>query len=210
MVSFSTLLAFAIVSLSMVCSPGPNMMYLISRSITQGRMAGFISLLGIMLGFVIYIIATMFGLTVLFLAVPAVYEAVKWAGAAYLLWLAWNSIKPGATSSMEPRTISNEPPRKLFIMGLMTNLLNPKIAILYVSLLPQFEDPEKGSLLIQGAVLGFTQITVSFIINLLIVFTASKSATWFGTRPTWLRVQRWLMASVLTGLAVRLAFERRQ
>ena len=147
MVSLSTLVAFAIVSLSMVCSPGPNMIYLISRSITQGRMAGFISLLGIMLGFVIYIIATMFGLTVLFLAVPTVYEAVKWAGAAYLLWLAWNSIKPGATSIMEPRTISNELPRELFLMGLMTNLFNPKIAILYVSLLPQFEDPEKGSLL---------------------------------------------------------------
>ncbi|MEK5118626.1 LysE family translocator [Bacillus sp. FSL R5-0811] len=210
MVSLSTLVAFAIVSLSMVCSPGPNMIYLISRSITQGRMAGFISLLGIMLGFVIYIIATMFGLTVLFVAVPAVYEAVKWAGAAYLLWLAWNSIKPGATSIMEPRMISNEPPRKLFLRGLMTNLLNPKIAILYVSLLPQFEDPEKGSLLFQGAVLGLTQITVSFMVNLVIVCTASKIAKWFGTRPAWLRVQRWLMASVLTGLAVRLAFERRQ
>ena len=210
MVSLSTLVAFAIVSLSMVCSPGPNMIYLISRSITQGRMVGFISLLGIMLGFVIYIIATMFGLTVLFVAVPAVYEAVKWAGAAYLLWLAWNSIKPGATSIMEPRMISNEPPRKLFLRGLMTNLLNPKIAILYVSLLPQFEDPEKGSLLFQGAVLGLTQITVSFMVNLVIVCTASKIAKWFGTRPTWLRVQRWLMASVLTGLAVRLAFERRQ
>jgi len=194
----------------MVCSPGPNMIYLISRSITQGRMAGFISLLGIMLGFIIYIIATMFGLTALFLAVPSLYEAVKWAGAAYLLWLAWNSIKPGATSIMEPRTIAIEPPQKLFLMGLMTNLLNPKIAILYVSLLPQFEDPEKGSLLLQGTVLGFTQITVSFIVNLLIVFTASRVAKWFGTRPTWLRVQRWLMASVLTGLAVRLAFERRQ
>ncbi|WP_342048040.1 LysE family translocator [Bacillus sp. OTU530] len=210
MVSFGTLLAFALVSLGMVCSPGPNMIYLISRSITQGRMAGFISLLGIMLGFLIYIIATMFGLTVLFIAVPVVYEAVKLAGAAYLLWLAWNSIKPGATSILEPRTISIEPPRKLFLMGLMTNLLNPKIAILYVSLLPQFEDPEKGWLLLQGAVLGLTQITVSFIVNLLIVFTASRIAKWFGTRPTWLRVQRWLMASVLTGLAARLAFERRQ
>ncbi|EMY5504458.1 LysE type translocator [Bacillus wiedmannii] len=84
MVSFSTLLAFAIVSLSMVCSPGPNMIYLISHSITQGRMAGFISLLGIMLGFIIYIIATMFRLTALFLAVSAIYEAVKWAGTGYV------------------------------------------------------------------------------------------------------------------------------
>ncbi|WP_249664169.1 LysE family translocator, partial [Lysinibacillus sp. D4B1_S16] len=95
---FSTLISFALVSLGMVCSPGPNMMYLISRSITQGRMAGFISLLGIMLGFIIYIIATMFGLTVLFITVPFLYELVKWSGAVYLLWLAWNSIKPGATS----------------------------------------------------------------------------------------------------------------
>ncbi|SEF67275.1 Threonine/homoserine/homoserine lactone efflux protein [Bacillus sp. ok061] len=158
--------------------------------------------MSIMLGFVIHIIATMFGLTVLFLAVPAVYEA----GAAYLLWLAWNSIKPVATSIMEPRMISNEPPRKLFLMGLMTNLLNPKIAILYVSLLPQFEDPEKGSLLFQGALLGLTQITVSFIVNLVIVCTASKIAKWFGTRPTWLRVQRWLMASVLTGLCCTSCF----
>ena len=103
-----------------------------------------------MLGFIIYIIATMFGLTVLFIAVPFIYEVVKWSGAVYLIWLAWNSIKPGATSILEPRTVSIEPPRKLFLMGLMTNLLNPKIAILYVSLLPQFEDPGKGSLLIQG------------------------------------------------------------
>lgn len=210
MVSLATLIAFAFVSLGMVCSPGPNMIYLISRSITQGRMAGFISLLGVMLGFVVYIIATMFGLTALFIAVPFMYEAVKWAGAAYLLYLAWNAIKPGAKSILEPRTLSIEPPRKLFLMGFMTNLLNPKIAILYVSLLPQFENPARGSLLAQSAVLGFTQITVSFIVNLLIVLAASRVAAWFGTRPTWLRVQRWLMASVLTGLATRLALERQK
>ena len=210
MVSVGTLIAFGLVSLGMVCSPGPNMIYLISRSITQGRMAGIISLLGVVLGFVIYIVATMFGLSALFIAVPFVYQAVKWAGAAYLLWLAWNAIKPGASSVLEPRTLSIDTPRKLFIMGFMTNLLNPKIAILYVSLLPQFENPARGSLLIQGGALGLTQIIISFTVNLLIVLTASKIAAWFRTRPTWLQVQRWLMASVLTGLAVRLAVERRQ
>ncbi|OFW81471.1 MAG: lysine transporter LysE [Alicyclobacillus sp. RIFOXYA1_FULL_53_8] len=210
MISIGSLIAFGVVSLGIVCTPGPNMIYLISRTLTQGRMAGIISLFGVVLGFVVYITATMVGLTAIFNAVPAVYATVKWAGAGYLLWLAWKAIKPGTASILKPRALPTEGPRKLFLMGLMTNLLNPKIAVLYISLLPQFEDPSRGSLLTQGAVLGLTQIVISFTVNLLIVFTASKIAAWFGARPTWLKVQRWLMASVLTGLAVKLAVERRQ
>lgn len=209
MISYGTLIAFAVISLGMVCSPGPNMVYLISRSITQGRMAGIISLMGVMLGFMIYLIATMLGLTTLFLAVPFFYEVLRWAGAAYLLWLAWNAVKPGSVSILKPSTLPIETPRKLFLMGFMTNLLNPKIAILYVSLLPQFTNPVEGSVFMQIATLGFTQILVSFIVNLVIVLSASKIATWFGTRPIWIRIQSWLMASVLAGLATHLAFERR-
>ncbi|MCR8632021.1 LysE family translocator [Paenibacillus radicis (ex Xue et al. 2023)] len=210
MVTSGTLIAFAVVSLGMVCSPGPNMIYLISRSILQGRAAGVISLLGVILGFLIYIVATMFGLSALFLTVPFLYVLVKWAGAGYLLWLAWKAIKPGAVPIFAPKqSLSIDPPKKLFLMGLMTNLLNPKIALLYVSLLPQFVDPTRGSVLLQSAALGLTQITVSFTVNLLIVLAAIRIAEWFGTRPTWLRLQRWLMASVLTGLAARLAFERK-
>lgn len=210
MISVGTLVAFGLVSLGMVCSPGPNMIYLISRSITQGRMAGIVSLFGVVLGFIVYITATMLGLTAIFNAVPAAYAAVKWAGATYLLWLAWKAIKPGSASILEPFALSVEGPRKLFLMGFMTNLLNPKIAVLYISLLPQFENPARGALLMQGATLGLTQIVVSFTVNLLIVLTASKIAVWFGTRPTFLKVQRWLMASVLAGLAVRLVVERQQ
>lgn len=206
MVTSGTLIAFAAVSLGMVCSPGPNMIYLISRSILQGRAAGVISLLGVILGFVIYITATMFGLSALFLTVPLLYVFVKWVGAVYLLWLAWKAVKPGAAPIFK-QALSIDPRKKLFLMGLMTNLLNPKIALLYVSLLPQFVDPARGSVLLQNATLGLTQITVSFTVNLLIVLAASRITAWFGTRPTWLRLQQWLMASVLTGLAARLAFE---
>ncbi|CAN7188998.1 LysE family translocator [Paenibacillus sp. LjRoot56] len=207
--AFTTLLTFALVSLGMVCTPGPNMIYLISRSVTQGRMAGIISLLGIVLAFLVYIITTMLGLSALFVAAPYVFDAVKLAGAAYLLWLAWQAVKPGARSVLTARELPVDPPKKLFLMGFMTNLLNPKAAVLYVSLLPQFEDPARGSLLMQSATLGLTQITVSFTVNLVIVLTASRIAGWFGTRPLWLQIQRWLMGSVLTGLAVRLAFERK-
>jgi threonine/homoserine/homoserine lactone efflux protein len=185
------------------------MIYLISRSIAQGRKAGIISLLGVMLGFGVYLIASMLGLIAIFNTVPIIYTAMKWAGAAYLFWLAWKMIKPGSTTILEPTALPMEKPRKLFLMGFITNLLNPKIAVLYISLLPQFQNPEKGSLLAQGAILGLTQILISFTVNLLIVLTASKIASWFGKRPTWLKAQRWIMSGVLAGLAVKLAVQRR-
>jgi threonine/homoserine/homoserine lactone efflux protein len=210
LINVSTLIIFGLVSLGIVCAPGPNMIYLISRTITQGRKAGLISLAGVVLGFIFYIVATMLGLIAIFDVVPTLYVSLKFAGAAYLLWLAWKAIKPGSSSVLESRTLSVERPGKLFLMGFMTNLLNPKIAILYVSLLPQFENPSRGSLLTQGMELGFIQITISSIVNLLIILTASKIASWFGTRPTWIKVQKWSMASMFTGLAFRIAVERQK
>ncbi|GGJ04957.1 LysE family translocator [Paenibacillus hunanensis] len=208
MLDLTTMIGFALVALGMVCAPGPNMIYLLSRSITQGRVAGVTSLLGIMLAFTVYIIATMLGLSALFHAVPFVYECIRWLGAGYLVWLAWKSIRPGQASPLEPKPLSIDSPRKLLIMGFMTNLLNPKAAVLYISLLPQFIDPARGSVLLQSMELGFIQISISFLINLLIVLTASQIAAWLGARPLWLKWQRWLMASVLTGLAARMALDR--
>ncbi len=210
MAASGTLAAFALVALGLVLTPGPNMVYLISRSIAQGRMAGTISLMGVAMGFVFYMFAAAFGLTALLLAVPFAYDAIRWAGAAYLLYLAWNAVKPGARSLLEPRTdLSIDGPVRLFAMGFLTNLLNPKIAVLYLSLLPQFIDPASGHVLAQSITLGLTQIAVSVTVNFLIVLAAGSVATWFARRPTWLKLQRWLMASVLGAFAVRLALERR-
>ncbi|MFN4282502.1 MAG: LysE family translocator [Alphaproteobacteria bacterium] len=210
MISLASFLAFALVALGMVLTPGPNMIYLLSRAILQGRAAGFISLAGVLVGFVAYMLAAALGLTALLIAVPFAYEALQWAGAAYLLWLAWNAVKPGARSALEPRRdLAFDGPAKLFVMGLVTNLLNPKIAVLYLSLLPQFIDPSRGDVLLQGIVLGLTQIAISGTVNALIVLTAGSVAAWLATRPSWLKLQRWLMAGVLAGLAVRLALEKR-
>jgi threonine/homoserine/homoserine lactone efflux protein len=210
MVSFVSWSAFALVSLGMVLTPGPNMIYLITRSLLQGRKAGFISLLGVILGFVFYMVSAALGLTAILIAVPYAYEILQWAGATYLLYLAWNAVKPGARSVLSPRTdLGLDGPRKLFVMGFVTNLLNPKIALLYLSLLPQFVEPAKGHLLLQSLTLGLTQIALSFSVNLAIVLTAGSVASWFSARPTWLTFQRWAMASVLTALAVKLALDRR-
>ena len=205
----TTLLAFALVSLGMVLTPGPNMIYLISRSITQGRIAGLISLGGVALGFVFYMLCAAFGITALVFAVPLAYDALCYAGAAYLLWLAWQAVKPGGQSPFQVKKLPVDGPKKLFAMGLVTNLLNPKIAMLYLSLLPQFIDPS-ANVLMQSVALGFTQIAVSVTVNAMIALAAGSIATFLAGRPFWLLVQRWLMGTVLAGLAVRMALEARR
>lgn len=203
-------LQFALVALAMVLTPGPNMIYLISRSICQGRAAGLISLGGIALGFMIYLICAALGLTAIFMSVPLAYDALRIAGVTYLLYLAWQALKPGGRSPFQLRELPQASPRRLFGMGLFTSLLNPKVAILYVSLLPQFLQPEQGSMLAQSLVLGSTQIAISVSINALIVLMAGSVAVFFASRPTWQVVQRWLMGTALTGLAVRMAVESRR
>jgi len=128
------LLAFALVALGMALTPGPNMVYLISRSICQGRAAGLISLGGVALGFVVYMLCAAFGITALLIAIPFAYDALRFGGALYLLYLAWQAVKPGGRSPFQVRDLPIDSPRKLFAMGFVTNLLNPKIAVLYLSL----------------------------------------------------------------------------
>ena len=205
----SALLGFALVCLGLVLTPGPNMIYLISRSITQGPAAGIVSLGGVALGFVFYMLCAAFGITALLFAIPYAYDALRFAGAAYLLWLAWQALRPGGRSPFQVKTLKVDGPRKLFAMGFVTNLLNPKIAMLYLALLPQFIDPA-GSVLSQSLMLGSIQIVISVSVNAMIALAAGSIAVFLGTRPTWLLVQRWLMGTVLTGLAVKMAFEARR
>jgi threonine/homoserine/homoserine lactone efflux protein len=206
----SSLFAFALISLGLVLTPGPNMIYLVSRSITQGPVAGVVSLGGVALGFVFYMLCAAFGVTALLLAVPYAYDALRFAGAVYLLWMAWQTIKPGGHSPFQLKKLALDGPRKLFAMGFVTNLLNPKIAMLYLALLPQFIDPAQGSVLTQSLALGSIQIAISVSVQTMITLAAGSIALFLGTRPTWMLVQRWLMGTVLAGLAVRMAVEAKR
>ncbi|MGW5359719.1 LysE family translocator [Actinopolymorpha pittospori] len=207
-ISLHAFLGIAAVAIGLVLTPGPNMIYLVSRSVTQGRRAGMISLAGVAVGFLVYLVAATAGIATIFSLVPAVYTALKLAGAAYLLWLAWKAVRPGGDSAFSPKALPADPPRKLFAMGLVTNLLNPKIAILYVSLLPQFVDPARGHVAAQSLTLGATQIVVALTVNAVIVLTAGSIAAFLSRRPTWLRVQRYVMGTVLAALAIRIAADR--
>src|SRR3954471_12830476 len=112
MPSTAHLIAFALVALGMVLTPGPNMIYLISRSISQGPKAGLISLGGVGLGFLIYMSSAACGITALMMAVPFAYDALRFGGAAYLLWLAWQAVRPGGQSPFQVRDLPVDPPRK--------------------------------------------------------------------------------------------------
>lgn len=206
----SHLIAFALVALGMALTPGPNMVYLISRSICQGRAAGLISLGGVALGFVFYMLCAAFGITALLIAIPFAYDALRFGGALYLLWLAWQAVKPGGRSPFQVRDLPVDSPRKLFTMGFVTNLLNPKIAVLYLSLLPQFIDPQHGSVLAQSMMLGLVQIALSIAVNASVAMTAGSIAVFLARKPAWLLIQRWLMGTVLAGLALRMATEARR
>ncbi|MFC6885176.1 MULTISPECIES: LysE family translocator [Actinomadura] len=208
MISLSAAAGIAAVALAMVLIPGPNMIYLVSRSITQGRRAGLISLAGVAAGFFLYVAAATAGLTAVFALVPPLYAAIKITGAAYLLWLAWQAVRPGGTAVFAPKELPHDPPRRLFTMGLVTNLLNPKIAIVYVSLLPQFVEPERGHVALQSLLLGLVQVSVAITVNGLIAVVAGTIAAFLARRPLWQRVQRYVMGSALAAIAVHLGLDR--
>lgn len=210
MLSWTELGWFALAALALVLTPGPNMIYCVSRTLVQGRRAGLLSLAGVLLGFVAHLLAAALGLTALLLAVPLAFDAIRLAGAAYLLWLAWQALRPGGAAPFQPRALPADSPATLFRMGLITNLLNPKVAMFYLSFFPQFLHPERGSVLLQSLLLGAVQIAVSGGVNALIVLGAGRITAWLSRSAGWLRAQRYVMGGVLGGLAVRIALEQRK
>ena len=206
----ASFIAFALISLGMVLTPGPNMIYIISRSICQGHKAGLISLGGVALGFVVYMPCAAFGISAIVLAIPYAYDALRICGALYLLYLAWQAIKPCGHSPFQVRKLPIDGTRRLFLMGFLTSLLNPKLAVMYLSLLPHFISLEHGSVLGQALMLGATQIVVSVSVNSMIALSAGSIAVFLARRPAWAVAQRWVMATVLGGLAVRMATESRR
>ncbi|CAN5381509.1 LysE family translocator [soil metagenome] len=209
-VSTGNIIGFGAVALGMALTPGPNMIYLVSRSITQGRKAGLISLVGVVGAFVILALAAALGLTALLVAVPFAYDAIRFGGAAYLLWLAWQSIRPGGVSPFSVRALKPDTPRRLVAMGFVTNILNPKAVVLYLSLLPQFIDKDAGNIFAQSITLCTVQMMMSATVNAAMVMAASTISQFLARRPTWAMAQRWLMATVLGGLAVRMALDARR
>lgn len=209
MPSAETLLVFAALSLGLAVTPGPNMLYLVSRSLAQGTAAGMISLAGCQFGSLAIMICAAAGITAALMAIPYAWDVLRLGGAAYLAFLAWQCVRPGGQPLFAPRALPREPAVRLFGVGFATAALNPKVALFYMAVLPPFLDPERGSLLAQAVILGLTQIIVCTAWDAVLVRGAAGTAKFLSTKPFWMAVQRWVLGAALALLAVKLATEAR-
>lgn len=205
--STASIYGFLAVAGMLAVTPGPNMVYVMSRSIAQGRMAGMISLAGVMFGYLFYMFGATFGITAFFLGVPYAGSALGAVGALYLFYLAWQAVKPGGRSPLEVRDLPRERPRRLLVMGATTSLLNPKLAMIFLSLLPQFIDYQNGSVLRQSLALGSSLIVVFATVNGLVAVCSGSMATLLSRRPGLLLAQRWAMGLVLGVLGMHMAVD---
>lgn len=208
MVSVSAALGVAAVAFGMVITPGPNMMYLVSRTLTQGRGAGLVSLGGVVTGLVLYVLATAGGLSLLFVAVPDLFVTVKILGAAYLLWLAVSMARSSRSVFDPDRQLPRHSPGRLYAMGAATCLLNPKVALMYGALLPQFVHRGAGPTALQLLELGLVQIIVGTVVNAMWVLLAGQVSRLIRRRPRADRGVRWTAAGLLTFFAVHLGLAR--
>jgi threonine/homoserine/homoserine lactone efflux protein len=209
MPSTDQLLLFAAATAALALSPGPNQAYMLSRTVSRGRRAGIICLLGVESGFFVHLFAVAFGLTAFLITVPYAYHALRFAGAAYLFYLAWHTIRGAASMADANHQTSDDPPWRLFRMGFVSNALNPKTAVFYLSIFPQFVDPQ-GNILVQSIVLGLLHIVVSTSCNLAIILASGYLASKLRSGTSWARLQRWLFGGLLAGFAVHLAWECRK
>ena len=208
MLPFDTWLLFCLACVALVATPGPSIVYLVSRTLAQGRAAGFVSLAGTSSGFALHALAAAFGLSALLAAVPLAYEVVRWLGAAYLAWLAVTTWRASHDSAPDA-ALTRLPAAQLFRQGLLTAVLNPKVALFQLAFFPQFVTPENGSVLVQSLALAATQFVIVVTGDSLFVLAAASVRRWVALRPGWGRFSRRALAGVFGALAARLVWQDR-
>lgn len=192
--------AFALTSLVIEITPGPNMAYLAALSLSNGVRVGLTAVAGIALGLSVYGIAAALGLAALIDGTPLLYEALRWAGVIYLLWLAWDGWRSEAETSATA-TDDRIRPAVAFRRGLVTNLLNPKAAVFYIAILPDFVRINLGAVRMQTLVLSAIYVGVATIVHLSIVLLAGALQHRIDTADKRRTVRR-ILALLLVGIAV--------
>jgi threonine/homoserine/homoserine lactone efflux protein len=205
----STLLLFMTAALALNVTPGPDMLYVIARGVGEGRAAGIISALGIAAGCLVHTLAVAFGLAGLLRAVPVAFEIVKWMGAAYLVWLGVRALRKRGIA-VGHATLAATSKTAVFRQGMLTNVLNPKVALFFLAFLPQFVDPERGPVALQLVSLGLLFNVSGTLVNILVAVLASGAGAWSRRRFGESAFMRRLTGLLFIGLGVRLALLERR
>jgi threonine/homoserine/homoserine lactone efflux protein len=200
-----TIALFAGAALALLVIPGPAVLYIVAQSVGQGRAAGLVSMLGIQAGGLVHVAAAALGLSALLVQSALAFNLVKYAGAAYLVYLGLRKLvgrerlQDGAARAPVPRS-------RLFRQGIVVNVLNPKTALFFFAFLPQFVDPDAGAVALQIAFLGVLFIALAVLSDGLYALAAGSAAGWLRGRPAFLRAESWISGSVLLGLGLATAF----
>lgn len=208
LIAGATLAVFLAATLALNLSPGPDMLYVISRSLEQGRKAGIVSALGIGAGTLVHTFLASIGLAALLLSVPIAFQLIRYAGAAYLVYLGLRMLlarNTSKSSAIQTYPMSSRGLDTVFRQGVMTNVLNPKVALFFLAFLPQFVDPSKGSVGLQMIALGLLFDTSGTCVNTIVATLAGYANESLKDRSALHQVQRLLPAAILIGLGVLVA-----
>jgi threonine/homoserine/homoserine lactone efflux protein len=198
---------FLLVGGLLALTPGPNMVYVMARSVSQGTRAGLVSLAGVMCGYLSYMFGAAFGISALFLAIPGAARILALFGTSYLLYMAWQILRPGGRSPLQVEAGAAQPTGRLLAMGAMTSLLNPKLALVFLSVLPQFIDYQAGDVLRQSLLLGVALTAAFASVNACVAMAAGRAAAAMSDYPAAMAAQRWVVGALLVTLGLKLGMQ---
>ena len=200
-----TIALFAAAALALLLIPGPAVLYIVTRSVTQGRRAGFVSVLGIHAGTLVHVAAAAFGVSAILVRSSTAFHAVKYAGAAYLVFLGIRRLLTRVPDEASAGALEIVPNRQLFVNGAVVNILNPKTALFFLAFLPQFVEPERGSVTLQVVVFGALFVALGLCSDSTYALLASRFGSWLRTSRSFRHGQRYVAGGIYVGLGVTAA-----
>ena len=201
------ILLFCAASFALAVTPGPDMILVAARSAAQGRTAGLVTQFGVSAGSAFHAIVLALGLSQLFLAIPYAYDLVRYVGAAYLLYLAWQAFTARDSFSSQSTSGKRHSLRVIFRQGFFSNVLNPKVALFYLALFPQFLNPHAGSVALQIMVLASIFLIIDFAVHLVVIWLAASMRSIPTGGIGFAKWSRYFLGLIFGGLAARLIFD---
>lgn len=206
---WSNLAVFFIASWTLIITPGPDIIYVVTRGVSQGRRAGLVSAAGVTLGILVHTTFAAFGLAVILKTSAMAFLAVKFAGAGYLMYLGIKTFKNGGDFSLNSKKPKDNM-GTIFVQGVLSNVLNPKVALFFLAFLPQFVSPGYGGTTYQMFCLGFTFASFGLLFLVLLGYFSGDLGSWLSSRPGFTEKIHWVTGGVLFSLGLRLAFIERR